>query len=230
MKNILFEISSQEKNRILEMHKKSTKNHYLVNEQLENETIDFVKAADDFVKKFKGKEMNFYLPEDNTLPIITKFMCNKVSFNGDGTEIYFDGYSKDIGTIKLTYVCDGTKIFTVDIQRFENNFLNNTLGGIWKTFDFGINDKWKKLLSGYVSKKNRTTNLVGLDLNKKMGEDLRNLAKNSPRPLVEGGMDQNGVEMIKYIQDFLCSTNKSGRAVPKANFASTNNRGDQNMA
>ena len=63
-----------------------------------------------------------------------------------------------------------------------------------------------------------------------MGEDFRNLAKNSPRPLVEGGMDQNGVEMIKYIQDFLCSNNKSGRAVPKANFASTNNRGDQNMA
>lgn len=29
MKNILFEMSSQEKNRILEMHKKSTKNHYL---------------------------------------------------------------------------------------------------------------------------------------------------------------------------------------------------------
>jgi hypothetical protein len=81
-----------------------------------------------------------------------------------------------------------------------------------------------------LTKKNRTTNLVGSDLNKKMGEDFRNLAKNSPRPLVEGGMDQNGVEMIKYIQDFLCSNNKSGRAVPKANFASTNNRGDQNMA
>jgi hypothetical protein len=43
-------------------------------------------------------------------------------------------------------------------------------------------------------------------------------------------MDQNGVEMIEYIQDFLCSTNKSGRAVPKASYASTNNRGDQNMA
>ena len=229
MKNILFEMSSQEKNRILEMHKKSTKNHYLVNEQIEPETLDFAKSAGEFMKKFQGKEMNFYLPGDNSLPIISKFMCNKVTFNSDGTEIYLDGKSKDIGIIKLTYVCDGTNIFSVDIQRFENNFLNATLGAFWKTYDVGIDDKWRKLLKGYVNKKNRTTNLVGSDLNKKMGEDFRNLAKNSPRPLVEGGMDQNGVEMIKYIQDFLCSNNKSGRAVPKANFASTNNRGDQNM-
>jgi hypothetical protein len=33
MKNILFETSQQEKNRILEMHKKATNKHYLVNEQ-----------------------------------------------------------------------------------------------------------------------------------------------------------------------------------------------------
>lgn len=202
----------------------------VIREQIQPETLDFVKATEDFMKKFQGKEMNFYLPGDNSLPIISKFMCNKVSFNGDNTEIYFEGNSKDIGTVKLTYVCDGTNIFTVDIRRFENNFLNSTLGAFWKTYDIGIDDKWKKLLKGYVNKKNRTTNLVGSDLNKKMGEDFRNLAKNSPRPLVEGGMDQNGVEMIEYIQDFLCSTNKSGRAVPKASYASTNNRGDQNMA
>ena len=35
MKNILFETSQQEKNRILEMHKKATNKHYLVNEQEE---------------------------------------------------------------------------------------------------------------------------------------------------------------------------------------------------
>ncbi len=230
MKNLLFEMSSQEKNRILEMHKKSTKNHYLVNEQTDPETLDFVKLTGEFIKKFRGKEINFYLPEDNSLPIISKFMCNNVTLNNDATEIYLDGRSKDIGNIKLTYVCDGTNIFSVDIQRFENNFLNSTLGAFWKTYDVGIDDKWRKLLKGYVNKKNRTTNLVGSNLNKKMGEDFRNLAKNSPRPLVQGGIDQNGVEMIKYIQDFLCSTNKSGRSVPKANFASTNNTGDQNMA
>lgn len=201
----------------------------IVNEQVDPETIDYVKLAEEFIQKFRGKEMNFYLPGDNSLPIISKFMCNKVSFNSDGTEIYFDGFSKDIGSMRLMYVCDGTNIFSVDIQRFENNFLNATLGAFWKTYDVGIDDKWKKLLKGYVRKKNRTTNLVGSDLNKKIGEDFRNLAKSSPRPLVEGGMDRNGVEMIRYIQDFLCSTNKSGRAVPKATFASTNNRGNQNM-
>ena len=201
----------------------------VIREQIEPETLDFVKAEGEFMKKFQGKEMNFYLPGDNSLPIISKFMCNKVSFNGDGTEIYFEGNSKDIGTVKLTYVCDGTNIFTVDIRRFENNFLNSTLGAFWKTYDVGIDDKWKKLLKGYVNKKNRTTNLVGSDLNKKMGEDFRSLAKNSPRPLVEGGIDRNGVEMIEYIQEFLCSTNKSGRAVPKASYASTNNRGNQYM-
>ena len=201
----------------------------VIREQIEPETLDFVKAEGEFMKKFQGKEMNFYLPGDNSLPIISKFMCNKVSFNGDSTEIYFEGNSKDIGTVKLTYVCDGTNIFTVDIRRFENNFLNSTLGAFWKTYDVGIDDKWKKLLKGYVNKKNRTTNLVGSDLNKKMGEDFRSLAKNSPRPLVEGGMDQNGVEMIEYIQEFLCSINKSGKAVPKSDYASTNNRGNQYM-
>lgn len=201
----------------------------VIREQLEPETLDYVKKADDFVKRFQGKYLNFYLPEDNTLPIISKFMCDNVSFNSDATEIYFDGKSKDIGTIKLTYVCDGTNIFTVDIQRFENNFLNATLGAFWKTYDVGIDDKWKKLLKGYVNKKNRTTNIVGSDLKKKMGEDFRRLAKNSPRPLVEGGIDRNGVEMIEYIQEFLCSVNKSGRAVPKGDFSSTNNKGYQNM-
>ena len=38
MKNILFETSQQEKNRILEMHKKATNKHYLVNEQGETQT------------------------------------------------------------------------------------------------------------------------------------------------------------------------------------------------
>lgn len=201
----------------------------VIREQLEPETLDYTKKADEFVKRFQGKYLNFYLPEDNTLPIISKFMCDNVSFNSDATEIYFDGKSKDIGTIKLTYVCDGTNIFTVDIQRFENNFLNATLGAFWKTYDVGIDDKWKKLLKGYVNKKNRTTNIVGSDLKKKMGEDFRRLAKNSPRPLVEGGIDRNGVEMIEYIQEFLCSVNKSGRAVPKGDFSSTNNKGYQNM-
>jgi len=230
MKNILLEISQEEKNRILDMHKKSTKNLYSVNEQIEDGTIDYAKKAGEFVKKFQGQFLNLYLPGDNTLPIISKFMCDKVSFNSDATEVYLDGKSKDIGTIKLTYVCDGTNIFTVEIKRFENDFLNATLGDFWKTYDVGIDDKWKKLLKGYVRKKNRTTNLVGGELSRKIGEDFKNLAKNSPRPLVEGGIDSNGVEMIKEIQDFLCSTNKSGRPVPKATYASTGNQSNTNMA
>ena len=61
----------------------------VIREQIQPETLDFVKAEGEFMKKFQGKEMNFYLPGDNSLPIISKFMCNKVSFNGDSTEIYF---------------------------------------------------------------------------------------------------------------------------------------------
>jgi hypothetical protein len=229
MKKIISEISQEERNRILEMHKKSTQRHYL-QEQIEPETIEFAKKANEFISKFKGKRINFYLPEDTSLPIISQFRCNSVTTSNDGNEIYFDGKSDEIGSMRLMYTCDGSNIFSVDIQRFENNFLNKTIGAFWDTYDVGIDDKWKKTLKGYVDKKSRTINKVGMDLNKEKGMMFKNLAKNFPRPLVQGGSDQTGTEMIKYIQDFLCSTNKSGIAVPKADIASTNTSTNQDMA
>jgi len=229
MKNIISEISQEERNRILEMHKKSTQRQYL-REQIEPETIDFIKKADEFISKFKGKRINFYLPEDSSLPIISQFVCNKVTTSNDGNKIYFDGNSDEIGSMTLMYTCDGSNMFSVDIRRFENNFLDKTIGAFWDTYDVGIDDKWKKTLKGYVEKKSRTINKVGMDLNREKGMMFKNLAKNFPRPLVQGGSDQTGTEMIKYIQDFLCGTSKTGSAVPKADFASTNNSINQDMA
>jgi hypothetical protein len=234
MKNILSEISQQEKNRILEMHKKPTGKNYL-SEDVTPNTVDLMKLSSDFVNMFKGKSLNFYLPGDNSLPIITQFLCDKVSFDENANTIYFDGTGKSsdlkpIGSMRLMYVCDGSNVFTVKIDKFENDFLNSTLGAFWDNYDIGIDDKWKKLLKGYVNAKTRTLNKVGKDLNQEKGKMFVNLAKNSPRPLVEGGMDKNGTDMITYIQNFLCGFNKSGKAVPKATFASTNNGTNQNVA
>jgi len=175
-----------------------------------SETIDYVKKADEFVKKFQGKYMNFYLPEDNTLPVISKFMCNKVTFNSDGSEIYFEGEIKlemyeKLQKIELMYVCDGTNLFTVYAGGF-----------------FGYS--WEAMLRHYLHVKNRTKQRPTFV------KSLKELKNKYPRPLVEGGIDSNGVEMIKDIQDFLCSTNKSGRAVPKAEYTSTGGQSNRDMA
>lgn len=193
------------------------------------ETMDTEMRARELVQKFQGKYLNFYLPGDDTIPFIERFMCKNVDFNDDGTEIYIDGSSKE-ADMRLIYLCDNTDIFTVKIDRFKNDFWQNFIGGLLDTFDLSVNNKWQQLILGYVGKKSRTMQAVGRDLKmekKKMYFDIR---KKYPRELVEGGVDSKSKEMISYIQEFLCSTNKSGKAVPKATFASMGRGGNTDMA
>jgi hypothetical protein len=205
----------------------------VISEQIDSETADSAKKIDDFIKIFKGKSVNFYLPGDNSMPIITQFYVSNVTFDESGSSVYLEGKgfssdNKPMGTMKLTYTCDGTNIFSVDIKKFENNFLNAVAQTFY--YDMGIDNKWKKVLAGYVNSKSRTINKVGGDLSKEKDKLFKDLKNNYPRPLVEGGVDQNGKEMINYIQKFLCGFNKSGKAVRKATFASTKNQTNQNIS
>jgi hypothetical protein len=230
MKNILNEISSEEKRRILEMHKS-----HLLREQIEQGTIDAIKVASDFVQKFQNKKLNFYFPQstaasevtvDATLPIVNGFMCSKVSFDEVGSKVFFDGTVADIGEVRLSYLCDGTNIFSLEIRKFNNNILNSLANLI----DVGIDDNWKKLIGSYAQMKVRTVQKVGGEIKKEKHRIYNELINAFPRELVEGGIDGDGKEMIEYIQNYLCSINKQGKAVPKANFASTNTQTNQNMS
>lgn len=230
MKNLLNEISSEEKRRILEMHK-----NHLLKEQIEQGTIDAMKAANDFVQKFQNKRLNFYFPQSNaasevtvdaSLPIINGFMCTKVSFDESGNKIFFDGKVSDVGDVRLSYQCDGTNIFSVEIRKFNNNILNS----IANLIDVGIDSNWKKLIGSYAEMKVRTLQKVGMEIKKEKTKIYNELIKAFPRELVEGGIDGEGKEMIEYVQNYLCSINKEGKAVPKADFASTNNQAIQNMS
>ena len=73
MKNILSEITQQEKNRILEMHKKSTKRFYLsedITPSIDPKTADEDQRVGEFIKIFKGKKINFYLPEQFDITLL----------------------------------------------------------------------------------------------------------------------------------------------------------------
>ena len=229
MKNILKEISSEEKRRILEMHKS-----HLLREQIEQGTIDAMTAASDFVKKFQSKRLNFYFPQGNaasevtvdaSLPIINGFMCTNVSFDEAGNKVFFDGKVDTIGDVRLTYQCDGTNMFSVDIRKFNNNILNS----VANLLDFGVDNNWKKLIGSYADMKVRTVQKVGNEIKKEKVKIYTELVKAFPRELVEGGVDAGGKEMIEYVQNYLCSINKEGKAVPKADFSSTGNNTNQNI-
>ena len=228
MKNHLSEISIQEKNRILEMHKKSTQRHYLVEdkETPTPNTVDSMKELGKFVSLFKNKRVNLYLPDDFSLPIINQFAINDVNFTEDGNSIFLNGNAPGVGDIKLTYKCDGTNIFNVEIRKFENNLLNN----IANLLDTGIDTNWKKLLMSFSQGKTRTLQAKPRDVRKETHNIYAKLLSTNPRELVEGGTDKNCIDMIKHIQDFICSINKEGKAVPKADFDSTNKQSNQNMA
>jgi hypothetical protein len=219
MKNILSEITKEEKNRILEMHKKSTEKFYL-SEDIDPKTADSIKELNDFISKFKNKTISLYLPGDFSLPIISQFTISNISFGENNNAITINGSTSEIGDIVLFYRCDGTNMFNVDIQKFRNGFLND----IANLVDFGVDDNWKKLLIKYSNIKRRTMKSTKKDFRDIYGDLLRS----NDRPIVEGGTDANGKDMISYIQDYICSINKKGNAVPKADFSS-NNTNNQNM-
>lgn len=230
MKNLLNEITADEKRRILEMHK-----NHLLREQIEQGTIDAMKAASDFVQKFQNKKLNFYFPQstaasevtvDASLPIINGFMCSKVSFDEAGSKVFLDGTVADIGEVRLSYQCDGTNVFSLEIRKFNNNILNSLANLV----DFGIDNNWKKLIGSYAEMKVRTVQKVGREIKQEKRRIYNELINAFPRELVEGGIDGDGKEMIEYIQNYLCSINKEGKAVPKADFASTNNQTNQNLS
>lgn len=210
----------QETNRILEQRRTFLK------EQVNSNVTDQATKMTEFISLFKGKAINFYLPNDTSLPILPQVYITNVRFDENGNTIIFNGNSIEVGDLELNYTCDGSDIFSVNIRKFKNDFLNKAAQG----FDVGINNQWKTTLLGYVEKKMRTINKIGKDLTKDKTNMINDLTTKYPRPLVQGGTDPNGKEMIKYIQDYLCSINKAGKAVPKAAFASTENQLNQNLS
>jgi hypothetical protein len=240
MKNILSEITQQEKNRILEMHKKSTKRFYLsedITPNIDPKTADELQRISEFVRIFKGKRINFYLPEEFDLPLF-QLECNNIMFSERGNHIFVTGVGYKtmadndtrIGDVKLTYMCDGSNNFTLEVTKEDGSILQQ-LGRFFVDFVKNkYNDSWKRLMSYHAKIKNRNTQKTDKELATTISVDTDILLNKFPQPRVEGGTDADGKDMISYIQNYMCSYNKEGRAVQKAAFASTNNKTDQNVA
>ena len=240
MKNILSEITQQEKNRILEMHKKSTKRFYLsedITPSIDPKTADEDQRVGEFIKIFKGKKINFYLPEQFDIPLL-QVECENVVFDDSGNHIFISGVAYKsmsdgdlkIGQVQLTYMCDGSNNFSLKVIKEDGSTVEKVFRYISDQIFNKYNDAWKRLLTYHAKIKNRNTQVNDKELFKLISADTDSLLNKFPQPRVEGGTDGDSKDMITFIQDFMCSYNKEGRAVQKAGFASTNNQSDQNVA
>lgn len=240
MKNILSEITQEEKNRILEMHRKSTKRFYIyedITPIINKETADEAQRISEFIRIFKGKRINFYLPEEFDIPLF-QLECDNIMFSSRGNHIFVTGVGYKtmanddlrIGDVKLTYMCDGSNIFTLEVTKEDGSILQQ-LGRFFVDFVKNkYNDSWKRLVSYHAKIKNRNTQITDRELATAISVDTDILLNKFPQPRVEGGTDAEGKDMITYIQNYMCSFNKEGRAVQKAKFASTDNKTDLNLA
>jgi len=100
MKRLFNNIEQTEKDRILEMHKSATKNHYLMTEQGKNvHPADKAKTNDDkskstsqdkkynaekLLKNYKNKTVNLYDDEKNTELVEKTVKIDKVDLKSDG--------------------------------------------------------------------------------------------------------------------------------------------------
>lgn len=240
MKNILSEITQQEKNRILEMHKKSTKRFYLsedITPNIDPKTADEAQRIGEFVRIFKGKKINFYLPGEFDLPLF-QLECNNIMFSERGNHIFVTGVGYKtmadndlrIGDVTLTYMCDGSNIFSLKITKEDGEIVDKVFRFLGDLLQNKYNEPWKRLMTAHAKIKNRNTQKTDKELRTTISVDVDVLLNKFPQPRVEGGTDGDGKDMISYIQNYMCSYNKEGRAVQKAAFASTNNKTDQNVA
>lgn len=101
MKHLFNNIEQTEKDRILEMHKSATKNHYLMTEQGKNvHPANKAKTNDDkskstsqdkkynaekLLKNYKNKTVNLYDDEKNTELVKEKVRITKIDLKSDGT-------------------------------------------------------------------------------------------------------------------------------------------------
>jgi hypothetical protein len=204
---------------------------------INKDTATEMERISEFVRLFKGERLNFYLPEQFDLPLL-QIECENVMFSERANHIYITGIGYKtmaegdlrIGQVQLTYMCDGSNIFELKVTKEDGNILQQ-LGRFFVDFVKNkYNDSWRRLIAYHAKIKNRNTQVNDRELANIISADADNLLDRFPQPRVEGGTDDKGVDMIKYVQDFLCSYNKEGNAVQKARFASTNNQTDQNVA
>jgi hypothetical protein len=175
-------------------------------------------AADpktDFVNQFKGQALNFYLPDVNykNVPLISSFMVTNVTFP-DSNSILIEGTSS-VGTIEIKYSCDGTDTFLITkIVKFDQRVLDD----VAQFLDLGLDNNWKKLLASYAKMTTQKQQLRPMALKQEQSKIYHTLLKSFPNMVLNGGSDQTGQTFIKYIQNYLCGTNASGKAVAKAKF------------
>lgn len=200
-------------------------------------TATEIERFSEFIRLFKGQKLNFYLPDQFDLPLL-QIECENIMFSERGNHVYITGVGYKtmedvdlkIGQVKLTYMCDGTDKFELKVTKEDGNILQQ-LGRFFVDFVKNkYNDQWKRLLSYHAKVKNRTTQKNNNELLTAISVDTDIFLERNPQPIVQGGTDGVGKDMITYVQEFLCSFNKEGNAVQKAKFASTGNNVDQNIS
>jgi hypothetical protein len=204
---------------------------------INKETATEIERLSEFVRIFKGKRINFYLPNKFDSALF-QLECENVTFSSRGSHIFVDGIgyktmeNEDlrIGDLRLTYMCDGSNNFKVEVLKEDGTTLQKLGRFFVDLVKNKYDDSWKRLISYHAKVSNRNTQLPDKELVFKVEKDTNMLLNLFPQPIVEGGTDGDGKDMINYVQEFLCSFNKEGNAVPKAKFASTGDKIDQNIA
>ena len=103
----------------------------VIKEQQDPELQHTQDEIKNFNNLFRGKTVNFYLPGDRTLPILPQFYIKETIFSDN--IIIIKGTSR-VGDVNLFYGCDGTDVFSVNIRKFQNDFLDS----VAQDFDYDI--------------------------------------------------------------------------------------------